>query len=122
MMIPTRFKAKLPKTLSYPVGAEAISKALGNAPHASNLRLHFFDAAVWPASEFQRLLREAMPYKLFVVAYQPAFKANYGGANDLVEQGYYDKQWELQVYPVLRHLRQRAGQLLKEQGFPAMVE
>ena len=34
-MIPTPYKAKLPKNLSYPRGAQAISEALAGARHAA---------------------------------------------------------------------------------------
>ena len=34
-MIPTHYKAKLPKNLSYPLGAQAISEAPASAPHAA---------------------------------------------------------------------------------------
>ena len=34
-MIPTPYKAKLPKNLSYPLGAQAISEALASDPHAA---------------------------------------------------------------------------------------
>ena len=34
-MIPTHYKAKLPKNLSYPHGAQAIGEALAGAPHAA---------------------------------------------------------------------------------------
>jgi hypothetical protein len=119
-MIPTRFKSKLPKTLSYPLGATTISDALANAPHFDDFTLLFYDAPIWPASEFQRLLRESLPYKVFAVSYEPALKINYGGSNYL---GHFDvKRWELLIYPVLRHLRQKAGQMLREEGLPAVVE
>ncbi len=41
IVIPTVSKAKISHDLSYPVGAEAISKALDGIPQISLLRLHF---------------------------------------------------------------------------------
>ena len=35
-MIPTHYKVMLPKNLSYPLGAQAISEALAGAPHAAH--------------------------------------------------------------------------------------
>jgi hypothetical protein len=34
-MIPTHYKVMLPKNLSYPLGAQAISEALASDPHAA---------------------------------------------------------------------------------------
>ena len=41
-LIPTRYRAKLPKQLSYPVGAEIISTALSGAAHPEALSMCFY--------------------------------------------------------------------------------
>jgi hypothetical protein len=115
-MIPTRHESKIPKTLSYPLGAEAISEALSTALHVEDFSLSFRNSPIWPASEFHRLLRESLPYKLMVVEHHPALKLNYA------HQGVYNEEWNLRVNPVQRQLRQQAGELLKKQGFPAIIE
>jgi hypothetical protein len=120
-MIPTRSKAKLPKTLSYPLGAEAISEALAGAPHADELSLSFYDRAVWPATEFNRFIREGLPYRILSAAYMPPLKPGHSAPNTLVESGWYQGHWSITVYPVLRELRHAAGQLLRELGLPAVV-
>jgi hypothetical protein len=121
-MIPTRFKSKLPKTLSWPLGAEAISTALADAPHAADLSLSFVDSPVWPASTFQRLLRESLPYAILVAEYRPALRPGYSGAASHIERGWYEANWELRVNPVPRGLRAAAGAVLREQGLPAVAE
>jgi hypothetical protein len=121
-MIPTRHKSKLPKTLSWPVGAEAISAGLADVPHAADLSLWFGDSPVWPASAFQRLLRESRPYAVLVVEYHPASGPNYSRPNALVEGGFYDTSWELRVNPVPRHLRSTVGRLLRECGLATVAE
>ena len=121
-MIPTRYKSKLPRTLSYPIGAEAISAALAGAPHAEEFVLGFSDRVVWPVSEFQRLLRERLPYRVFVAQYRPETKPGYSAPQSLIEGGWYDCKWELHVYPVLREWRHLVNRLLREQGLPAVVE
>ena len=121
-MIPTRSKSKLPKTLSYPLGAKAITEALANAPHVAEFALFFSNHPVWPASEFQRRLREGLPYKVFTAAYTPGHKPGYGGKLSLVESGWFDLRWSLNDYPVLRELRHTVGDLLRHQGLPAVVE
>lgn len=121
-MIPTCLKQKIPKTWSWPLGAEAISAALADAPHYADLTLHFTDSPVWPASAFQRLLRESLPYAIFVAEYQPATRAGYGGQASLVASGWFEAKWELRVNPVPRAVRAVAGALLRETGLPAVVE
>jgi hypothetical protein len=121
-MIPTRHKARLAQSLSWPLGAEAISNALAGAPHYTDLALSFSDAPVRPASEFQRLLRESLPYPLLVAQYSPAIKPGYGGATFLVERGEYEAKWELTINPVRRQVRAVARAALLETGLPAVAE
>src|SRR5688572_5600942 len=99
-MIPTRIKAKLPKALTWPVGAEAVTAGLAEAPHAADLTLYFADSPVWQASAFQRLLRESLPYAVLVAEYTPARKPGYIGPTSLVEGGWYDAKWEVRINPV----------------------
>src|SRR3954463_4233733 len=88
-VIPTRFKSKLPKTLSWPVGAEAVTAGLGDAPHAAECSLWFSDSPVRRASEFQQTLREARPYAVLVVEYRPADRMGYSGSTAMEASGMY---------------------------------
>lgn len=45
--IPTRYKAKIPRTLSYPIGAKAISDALLGVPQFNELNVEFFYHNQW---------------------------------------------------------------------------
>jgi hypothetical protein len=121
-VIPTRFKSKLPKTLSWPVGAEAISVGLGDAPHVPECELWFSDSPVWRASEFQRTLREARPYAVLVVEYRPVVRMGYEASNERAASGDYDARWFVRVNPVPRSSRAMVGRLLREQGLPAAAE
>lgn len=120
-MIPTRLKAKLPRHLSYPIGAKAISEALADAPHVGPLSVTFWDQAVWPASEFRRLLSERLPYKIMEAVYQPASKPGISASHSMIERGWYYEKWELRVYSVLSEFRHAANRLLREQGLPAVA-
>ena len=121
-MIPTRSKSKLSKLLSYPIGAEVISEALADAPFVSEIALSFHDKAMWPLSEFQRHLREGLPYQILSMEFTPVIKPGYSAPAKLIERGWFDAKWSVTVYPVLRELRQVAGQLLREQGLPIVWE
>jgi hypothetical protein len=120
-MIPTRYRSKLPKSLSYPVGAELISTALAGSAHIASLSVRFCSHAVEPASRFQRILSERLPYRSFLAEYDPARKPGLSAADFMIERGWYEERWELTVYPVLREFRHTANQLLRDQGLPAVV-
>lgn len=121
-MIPTRHKAKLPRHLSYPIGAEALTEGLGNAPHTEELSVSFWGTPVWPYSRFQRTLAQQQPYKVLVAEFRPFQKPGYRGAQCLVESGWYDEKWLMTVYPVVRELRHLANRLLRERGLPLLVQ
>ena len=115
-MIRTEFKAKLPKHLSYPIGAKGLSEGLAGAPHVEAMTVSFHDHAVWPGSEFRRLLRESVPYTILRAEFRPARKPGYSGSLSLMDIGWYDETWQITVHPVLRDLRHVANGLLREQG------
>ena len=121
-VIPTRFKSKLPNTLSWPVGAEAITAGLGDAPHAAECTLWFSDSPVWRASEFQRTLREARPYAVLVIEYRPPSRMGYSGSKAMEATGVYDAKWEVHVNPVPRTWRATVATLLREKGLPAAAD
>lgn len=121
-MIPTRYKSKLPGHLSYPIGAEVLSKALEGSPHAELLSVGFRENPLIFASDFQRLLSERQPYLLLRAEYKPAQRPGISASNDSVEKGWYDEKWELDVYPVLRPLRSLAHGLLLGTGLPAVAQ
>ncbi len=120
-MIPTRLKAKLPGHLSYPVGAAAISGMLAGVPHVEALSITFWDEAVWPGSEFRRLLAGRLPYTVMTAAYRPASRPGLSGSGDMVRTGWFAEKWELSVYPVLAEFRPLANRLLRAEGLPAIV-
>jgi hypothetical protein len=121
-MLPTRFKAKLPKAFAYPIGAEAISGVLAGAPHTEDVGLSFYGQAVWPAREFIRLVSEGLPYRVLSAAYVPSLKHGRCPPKLTGRERFASGSWWISVYPVLRELRYAAGQLLREQGLPAVVE
>ena len=121
-MLPTAYKAKLPKTLSWPLGAEAITAGLGDAPHAANLTLWFTDGVTHPVVAFQRVVRETLPYSLLVAEYRPPARPGYTGTMLLAaELGRYEAKWELHVSPVPRPWRAAAGAALRGVGLPAVA-
>ncbi|MCU0876120.1 MAG: hypothetical protein MUE50_27680 [Pirellulaceae bacterium] len=121
-MIPTQYKSKLPRPLSYPIGAEALSAALVGAPHAESFSVFFYERPVEPASRFQTILAQKHPYVLLVAEYRTRKMPGYTGAQFMIDRGWYGEKWEVTVYPVLRELRHEANRLLRDGGLPLVAQ
>ena len=120
-MIPTRNKIKLPKHLSYPIGAEAVSEALAATPLFELLSLVFWNTPTWRSAEARRILAERMPYAIVEASYKPRRKPGISASNDVIKDGWYDAMCEVWIYAVLPELRDLANRLLREQGLPAVA-
>ena len=120
-LIPTRLRAKLPRRLSYPVGAKELSEGLRAAPHFESLEIVFRDRPTFWASEFQRWLEEALPYPVVVADFRPRSKPGFIGSNAMVDKGFYDEKWEIKVHPVLREKRHLAHRLVCDEGVSQLL-
>jgi len=100
MLIPTLYKVRLSREFSYPVGAELLSEHLAGVPRFSDLRLCFSDVVTVWKSKFQRMLKEGSDYAIIEARLWEPF--------------------ELFVYPVQRHLKHAAQDLLISQGLPML--
>lgn len=116
-MIPTTYKSKLPHTLSYPVGAGAVSESLKGVPQESALSISFYDRPTVFASEFKKLRESESPYTIFNATYQH-IQPGLSASNRFIEEGEYEERWELKVYPVSRSLKSVARQVLTSEGLP----
>jgi hypothetical protein len=121
-MIPTQYKARLSRHLSYPIGAEALTDGLVGAPHAESFTVSFRGKPTWPNARFQLALTQEHPYKVLVVEFQPAEAPGYSGSRFMVESRWYDEKWRVTVYPVARALRHLANRLLRERGLPLVAQ
>jgi hypothetical protein len=95
-MLGTRYKSKLPRGWSYPVGAQTLSDALEGVAGASERPLFFWDYQI-RTSRHRRERAEGKPYPVLEVSYsKPFFGAD---AEYLASQGATD-QWTITVNPV----------------------
>lgn len=118
-MIPTRNKIKLPKHLSYPIGAEAVSEALAATPLFERLSLVFW---TWRSAEARRILTERMPYAIVEASYKPCRKPGISASNDMIRRGWFEQECDIWIYAVLSKFRHDANRLLREQGLPAVAD
>jgi len=86
-VIPTGYKTRIPKTLSYPLGAKAISDALIDVPQRDLLKIIF-----WFYKGFARDRVVGAPYRVL--------SASYSGSTSLSLAG-----WTVEVRAVPRPLK-----------------
>jgi hypothetical protein len=87
----------LPRTISYPVGAEVVSAALEGVPQYQELKIGFYDKPTIFESDYHRLLKGGV-YPVMAVAYRH-LGPGISGSNRDIETGFYSESWELSVYP-----------------------
>ena len=112
IVFPTRYKSKLPQTLSYPVGAELISSALQDVPQSNLLDIGFY----W-GNRAGGLQRQAEAYKFFLVQYKYT-RPSHSSSNHMIKNGWYKPKWGITVYAALRPVRHIVKKLMKDEGFP----
>jgi hypothetical protein len=111
MLIPTRIKFKLPHTMSYPIGAESISEAFFGIPQYEKLIISFTTTNFAFGADFHEARKQNNPYKVFEVSMVRPLKHLTSG-KQFVEEGFYDENWEVHVYPVPKEFRSNANVLL----------
>lgn len=108
-MIPTFRKDKLPRTLAYPSGAQAVTNALLSIPHREGLELWFMRREFGPADE------DGL-HRVIVVRYEMRH-VGLSAASFMVESGFYGPKWDISVYAVPRELNARIRESLRTSGF-----
>jgi hypothetical protein len=108
-LIPTRYKQKVFHTHSWPIGGEAISRALVGVPQFPLLELNF--AATWA---FQL---GATSYSVLQAKYlkRDSFLST---SNERIERGDMDAKWSIHICPVPRGQRHEIHAQLLERGLP----
>jgi hypothetical protein len=112
MVFPTSHKAKISKSMSYPIGAEALSAALEGVPQSALISLWFGHASTSIALRAGHASR----YKILSAFYSHHLP-NQFSANRLRES-FYGPKWHLYVYEVPRQHRHAVRSLLDSEGLP----
>jgi hypothetical protein len=112
-IIPTRYRAKHSKLLSYPVGAELLSRAFVGVPQLESFTCSFL--AKDPYSENGRDDGCVM-----MVGYQRSPRS-FSYSNYFETKGFFDPRWDIQIYTVLADQRAAIKKALVEIGLPTMV-
>ena len=113
-VIPTGHKSKIPSTLSYPLGAKAISEALEGVPQTGSLVVDFW---YWNRQRYVPIFPQ--PYRVLSVRYRHApLDGVY--REWCIESGRFDPDWKITVEPVARHLRHAVQSKLLTEALPRM--
>ncbi len=112
-LIPTRTRSRTPRELAFPIGAEALSAALRDAPQFDQLSVDF--GFYGDLAEIRADAAANRPVEVLAARYRNV-KPGRSGSNYFIERGWYDETWELSVSPVLREHKSLARQLLIDDG------
>lgn len=119
-VIPTISKADVSKDLSFPIGAEALSRGLEGVPQFDSLKIQFVGQ-----KEQRRQLsagqRPGEALRLVTVEYRRR-PLNISTGTDLRAGGRNDDLWTLLVSPVARRNRYDIKQLLVSEGLQIIRE
>jgi hypothetical protein len=113
-MNPVGRKPRLPGWLSYPIGFELVSEALGAVRQFTELELRF---CTYPRG-FRQTVEAGLPHVVFSADFarrdkSPSIGNSYGAR-------YLDGHWTVCVYPVRRQLKAQARGALLAHGLPAI--
>lgn len=114
MLIPTKYKCKLPDSMSYPIGAELISSAFIGVPQFDSLELWF---SFYNSVRKSKVRQENIPYEVFIVSMSHPIKS-LTSPNQTIKEGFYDENWKIHIYPVPRKFKAIAKQFLINEAIP----
>jgi hypothetical protein len=111
VVIPTEWKSKLPQTLSYPLGAEMLSKAFAGVPQFDKLKVRF-----WFYSQARPETLER--YSVLEIDYRRPAKSVHTQPESLGEDGLPKLAWSITVRPVPRIHRNSIRTQLRDVALP----
>lgn len=112
-IIPTRYKSKIPRSFSYPVGAEVISQALRDVPQFQVLIVDFHFA-----NQRARYDSAAKPYEVIGVWYSGPIRSLH--ASKSLEEQSRSPRWQIRVQAIPRSLRHEIQAKVVAEALPAI--
>ncbi len=112
-IFPTSYRMKHSKEVSYPIGAEALSRQLAGVPQHDLITCRF--SAGYPQHDVGK-----PQFYVLNVAYEKQART-FHDSKSALERGVFDPHWYISVFAVPRHLRGTIKLVLLEQALPAVV-
>jgi hypothetical protein len=113
-IFPTASRSKHSHLVSYPVGAEILSRGLYGVPQHNELKCTFSTGSL------QRDLGKELIY-VMSVGYTKRARSHFD-SGDAGERGVYDPRWEIWIFTVPLTYRSEIKQALVETGLPSMIK
>ena len=113
-MIKTRYKEKVPKGFSYPIGAEKISEALAESMQGEACEISFWVKDEFWASSYTQRIKNREPIKIFDLVYSNP-QTHHSSSQAMIDSGQYDPKWIIKVYAVPTTNVSAVKQLLKQE-------
>ncbi len=111
--IPTLMRMKHSQLLSYPIGAEVLSRALDGTPHFLAWTCSFVAGPTHLHPDKDKIL-------VLSASYRKRARTHHDGA-DAAARGVFEPRWEIWVYTVPRAQRALIKQALIDIGLPNML-
>ena len=108
VLIPTLSKRSLPKEHSYPIGAQAISDALAKVSQFDRIGVSFCG--------FSKSVNDQRGQILVLAADYQHRHVGLSAPNCLIDSGWYEPQWCLEIYAVPREKRNAINTALLSNG------
>ena len=112
--LPTVYKKRLPRFLSYPLGAEKISEALVGLAEFASIGLEF-------SNNSKRDHGTQKPYQVLQAGYR-RIPVSFSEPRKFIEQGWNDPKWTVTVQAVPRELKHDIQVLLLKDGLPRVKD
>jgi hypothetical protein len=112
-IFPTKSRGQHSRLQRYPIGAEALSRALDGAPQHSEI------GCIFVATDPHRY-KDRNEFFVLSAIYTKRARTHHDGA-DAEERGVLDPRWEIWVYAVAANFSAKVKAALLDRGLPEMV-
>ena len=116
-LIPTKYKSKIPKGFSFPIGAKDISESLEGIPQYNKFELTFHNRDTLWASKFQERIKEKDFITVIEISYS-RFRPTISTPKNWEESGYSNPKWMVSVYALPSEHRSKTKAQLLEIAMP----
>jgi hypothetical protein len=113
-IFPTLDRTKHGKTVSFPVGAEVLSRALDGVPQHAMLGCHF------TVGDVERRPVKPLEHVLHVV-YSKQVRSHHHSKNS-DERGVFDPKWSISVFAIPSTMRHQVKTLLVKECLPNVIQ
>lgn len=98
-VLKTKFKEKIPKGYSYPIGVEKLSEALLDVIGDNECEIWFSVKDEFWSSSFHQRIKNKDPIKVIEIRYSTP-QTHHSSSQKMIDSGGYDPKWQIRVNSV----------------------